>query len=48
LQVPANVELDIADHGGHCGFIRGYGMTSFTDDYIAQRFNAIADQSAER
>ncbi|MBB6187729.1 alpha/beta fold hydrolase [Rhodanobacter sp. MP7CTX1] len=48
LRVPANVELDIADHGGHCGFIRGYGMTSFTDDYIAQRFNAIADQSAER
>jgi predicted alpha/beta-fold hydrolase len=48
LQVPVNVELDIADHGGHCGFIRGYGMTSFTDDYIAQRFNAIADQSADR
>ncbi|HEY8683779.1 MAG TPA: alpha/beta fold hydrolase [Rhodanobacter sp.] len=43
LEVPANVELDIADHGGHCGFIRGYGMTSFTDDYIAARFNAIAD-----
>ena len=48
LQVPANVELDIAEHGGHCGFIRGYGMTSFTDDYIAARFNAIADHSSER
>jgi uncharacterized protein len=48
LRVPANMELDIADHGGHCGFIRGYGMTSFTDDYIAERFNAIADQSADR
>ncbi len=43
LQLPANVELDIAEHGGHCGFIRGYGMTSFTDGYIAARFNAIAD-----
>jgi predicted alpha/beta-fold hydrolase len=43
LQLPPNVELDIAEHGGHCGFIRGYGMTSFTDDYIAARFNAIAD-----
>ncbi|HEY0197346.1 MAG TPA: alpha/beta fold hydrolase [Rhodanobacter sp.] len=43
LQLPSNVELDIAEHGGHCGFIRGYGMTSFTDDYIAARFNAIAD-----
>jgi len=48
LQVPSNVELDIADFGGHCGFIRGYGMTSFTDDYIAARFNEIADQSTER
>lgn len=42
LKLPANVELDIAEHGGHCGFIRGYGMTSFTDDYIAARFNRIA------
>ncbi len=48
LQVPANVELDIADHGGHCGFIRGYGMTSFSDDYIAARFNAIADTLVDR
>ena len=44
LQLPPNVELDIADFGGHCGFIRGYGMTSFTDDYIAARFDAIADR----
>ncbi len=43
LELPANVELDIAPFGGHCGFIRDYGMTSFTDDYIAARFNAIAD-----
>ena len=44
LDLPANVELDIAPHGGHCGFIRGWNMTSFTDDYIAARFNAIAAQ----
>ncbi|GAB3790693.1 YheT family hydrolase [Dyella agri] len=42
LQLPPNVELDIADFGGHCGFIRGRDMTSFTDDYIAARFNALA------
>lgn len=42
LQLSANVELDISDYGGHCGFIRGWDMTSFTDDYIAARFNAIA------
>lgn len=43
LQLPPNVELDIAPFGGHCGFIRGYDMTSYTDDYIAARFNAVAD-----
>ena len=48
LQLPPNVELDIADFGGHCGFIRGYGMTSFSDDYIAARFNAIADTLVDR
>jgi predicted alpha/beta-fold hydrolase len=42
LRLPPNVELDIARYGGHCGFIRDFGMTSFTDDYIAARFNAIA------
>jgi len=42
LDLPANVELDIANYGGHCGFIRDFGMTSFTDDYIAARFDAIA------
>lgn len=45
LQLPPIVELDIAPHGGHCGFIRDYGMTSFSDDYIAARFNALADGS---
>jgi predicted alpha/beta-fold hydrolase len=43
LELPPNIELDIAPYGGHCGFIRDFGMTSFTDDYIAGRFNAVAD-----
>jgi len=42
LRLPPNIELDIADYGGHCGFIRDFSMTSFTDDYIAARFDAIA------
>ena len=42
LRLPPNIELDIARYGGHCGFIRDYGLTSFTDDYIAARFNAIS------
>ncbi|WP_049623438.1 YheT family hydrolase [Frateuria defendens] len=45
LELSPNVELDIAEHGGHCGFIRGRDMSSFTDDYIAARFNAVADGS---
>lgn len=44
LDLPANVELDIAEYGGHCGFIRGRDMTSFTDDYIAARFNALLER----
>lgn len=46
LELPGNVELDIATYGGHCGFIRGWDMTSFCDDYIAARFNAVADAHA--
>jgi predicted alpha/beta-fold hydrolase len=42
LDLPPSVELDIADYGGHCGFIRGADMVSFTDEYIAARFNALA------
>ncbi|OOG60824.1 alpha/beta hydrolase [Rhodanobacter sp. B05] len=43
LELPPNVELDLAPYGGHCGFIRDWGMTSYTDDYIAARFNALAE-----
>lgn len=37
LELPQNVELDIAAHGGHCGFIRDLSLRSFTEDYIAER-----------
>jgi len=37
LKLPANVELDIAEHGGHCGFISDFSLRSFTEDYIAER-----------
>ncbi|MBB3226578.1 hypothetical protein FHW69_001168 [Luteibacter sp. Sphag1AF] len=43
LRLPPQVELDIATYGGHCGFIRDFSMTSFTDDYIAARFAAVAN-----
>jgi predicted alpha/beta-fold hydrolase len=37
LQLPAQVELDIAANGGHCGFVQDWSLRSFTTDYIAQR-----------
>lgn len=36
------VELDIAEEGGHCGFLMDWRLHTFTDDYIAARFNALA------
>ncbi len=37
LQLPACAELDITPGGGHCGFIRNLALTSWTEDYIAER-----------
>ena len=37
LELPANVELDIAPYGGHCGFIDDFSLRSFTEDYITER-----------
>ena len=42
LQLPPNVELDIAEHGGHCGFIRDWSLTSDAEDYIVARLARIA------
>ncbi len=37
LELPPNIELDIATYGGHCGFIGDFALRSFTEDYIAER-----------
>lgn len=37
LALPSCVELDIVPSGGHCGFIRNLSLTSWTEDYIAER-----------
>ncbi|MEZ5460278.1 YheT family hydrolase [Dokdonella sp.] len=39
LSLPSCVELDIAPGGGHCGFIRDLSLTSWTEDYIAERMS---------
>jgi uncharacterized protein len=37
LALPAHARLDIAPYGGHCGFIRDFGLGSFSEDYVAAR-----------
>ncbi|MEO6967699.1 MAG: alpha/beta fold hydrolase [Rhodanobacteraceae bacterium] len=37
MQLPPGAELTIVEHGGHCGFIRDLGMSSFAEDYIVER-----------
>jgi predicted alpha/beta-fold hydrolase len=37
LQLPAHSHLDIAEHGGHCGFIEGPSLRGFAERWVAQR-----------
>jgi len=34
MSLPANVQLEIAPHGGHCGFIRDWSLKSYAEDYL--------------
>jgi uncharacterized protein len=38
LELSAQVELEIAPFGGHCGFIRDYRLNSWVEHFIAARF----------
>lgn len=37
LQLPANIELHITEHGGHCGFVSDSSLNSFAEDFILAR-----------
>jgi predicted alpha/beta-fold hydrolase len=37
LELAPQIELDVASHGGHCGFIRDFSLRGFAEDYIAER-----------
>lgn len=37
LQLPPHSRLDIAEHGGHCGFIEGPSLRGYAERWVAQR-----------
>jgi uncharacterized protein len=42
LQLSPSTELEIAEAGGHCGFIRDFSLRSWTEDFIAERMSRLA------
>ncbi len=42
LRLPACAELDLAPHGGHCGFLSNARLDSFVQDYLLARLTARA------
>lgn len=42
LQLPTCARLEVAPHGGHCGFLPGLRGRSYAEDFIAAEFAAAA------
>jgi uncharacterized protein len=42
LRLPPHCRLEIATHGGHCGFLPGLGGRSYAEDFIAAEMRAAA------
>lgn len=42
LTLAPTTELVVAEHGGHCGFIRDWGLTSWAEDFLVERLLRIA------
>ena len=42
LQLPAHSILEIAEHGGHCGFIEGPGLRGYAERWIASQLGLAA------
>lgn len=40
LKVPSGVEVILAEHGGHCGFIENWRLTSWIEDLLVARLSA--------
>jgi uncharacterized protein len=42
LTLPAHARLELARHGGHCGFLRNARLQGFAEDWVAERLAAAA------
>ena len=47
LQLPALSHIEVAEHGGHCGFIEGASLRGFAERWVADRLK-LALASGER
>ena len=45
LTLPSNVKLEIADHGGHCGFLENWHCDGFAERWVADRLDAAVAAS---
>ena len=41
LQLPHQVDLHVAPHGGHCGFIRDWSLRSYAEDFLVARLDGM-------
>src|SRR5688572_5067870 len=45
LTLPSNAKLEIADHGGHCGFLENWHCDGFAERWVADRLDAAVAAS---
>ena len=46
LQLPAHSRLEVAEHGGHCGFIEGPSLRGFAERWVGARLEEALQHSA--
>ena len=45
LRLPSNAQLEIAEHGGHCGFLENWHCDGFAERWVADRLDAAVAAS---
>lgn len=45
LQLPTHSTLEVAEHGGHCGFIEGPSLRGFAERWVGSRLVAALERS---